>query len=131
MTRTRRTLLLLATFGVLLTGVLAGAWSAIPGDLPAAAADQLPAPAVAIAIPAPVLDGVDAAFVAQLLPASEVTDARALELASAGHRVCEGFTAAVPMVDLADSLATGLGFTDREARAFITLAGEFYCPAAA
>lgn len=136
MSRTARTLLLLATFGVLLTGVLAGAFAQLPAALPVAAAD---APPAAIAEPAPApadvlassVTGVDAEFVAAVVgPDTDLAPGQALELVYAGHRVCEGFTAGVPMVDLADALVAELAVTDEDARAFITLADEYYCSAA-
>ena len=134
MTRTVRTLLLLATFGLLLTGVLAGAFAQIPSgsvaqaDAPPAIAEPTPAP---VEVLAPSVSGVDAEFIVALVgPATDLAPEHSLELVYAGHRVCEGFTAGVPMVDLADSLVAAHGFTDEEARAFITLADEFYCSAA-
>lgn len=136
MTRTARTLLLLATFGVLLSGVLAGAFAQIPAALPVAAADAPPAvltePAPAPAdVLAPSVSGVDAEFVAAVVgPGTDLAPGQALELVYAGHRVCEGFTAGVPMIDLADALVAEFGVTDEDARAFITLADEFYCSAA-
>ena len=134
MTRTARTLLLLVTFGVLLTGVLAGALAQLPSgsvaqaDAPPAAVEPAPAPADVLA---PSVSGVDAEFVAALVgPATDLAPERSLELVYAAHRVCEGFTAEVPVMVLADSLVAAYGFTDDEARAFLTLADEFYCAAA-
>lgn len=130
MTRTARTLLLLATFGLLLTGVCAGALSVMPATPPAAAQADEPFSAVELPLApaAPALSAVDAEFIAALVgPATDVVPEQALELVYAAHRVCEAITAEVPVIVMADTLVVDHGLTDTEARDFIALAGQLYC----
>jgi hypothetical protein len=51
----------------------------------------------------------------------------AAELLLAADRVCEGITAEVPVVDMADALVRDLGLTDEEARHFVNTAAMVHC----
>lgn len=70
----------------------------------------------------------DAFLVALVGPGTEVP-ANAEELLLAADRVCEGFTAEVPLVVMADALTVELSLTDEEARHFVNTAGVIHCAA--
>ncbi len=100
---------------------------AIPADQPADQPAAFSGGAAAAVADVPVAD-VDATFLAQLFgPDTDYAPDHAAALVTAAHRVCEGITADVPVVDMAAVLTTAHGFTDDEARTFIALAADTYC----
>jgi hypothetical protein len=142
MTSTARTVLVFVAFVLCAAGVAAGVASIpAPGERAAAPAVEFhridAIPAAPLAAPAtdpaggstadPLVD-VDVAFLTDLFgPATGYTPEQAAELVLAAHRVCEGSTAGVPVVDMATVLTVDHGLTDDEARAFIAAAADAYC----
>lgn len=121
------TALLLAAFAglaVLLLPASAGAVTATDhGQPPVVAATALPPGAVAPAQ----ADAPDAFLAALLGPATDLAPGQAETLTAAADRVCEGFTAGVPVVVMADRLSAELGLTDEEARHLVNTAGTVHC----
>lgn len=102
----------------------------LPAD--PAAAVQAPAVSAAAAVqvqePAPAADP----FLAALAPSSDFTPEQAAALSSAADRVCEGFTADVPVVVMEETLGAELHLTPAEAHSFVAAAAEARCfPSAA
>lgn len=94
------------------------------------AALLMPNPASAVSAPAPVpatatgeLDG----FLAALAPSTDLSPEQAADLLAAADLVCEGVTAEVPVMVMADTLAADLGLTDEEARHLVNTAATVYC----
>jgi hypothetical protein len=75
----------------------------------------------------PALQGAEAEFLTALAPGSDFTEEQARDLTSWAFKVCEGITAEVPVVDMADVLVREVGMTDAEARDFVTVAGDTVC----
>lgn len=86
-----------------------------PQAAPAAAAT---APAPAYSVPA---------LAEELAPGADLTVAQADALTLAADRVCEGLTAEVPVMVLADTLVTQQGLSDEEARDFVHAAAAGHC----
>jgi hypothetical protein len=63
----------------------------------------------------------------QFVPATELTLDQAREVIAAADRVCEGMTAGVPLMDMADALTVDLGLTDTEAHDFVKAAAQLNC----
>jgi hypothetical protein len=125
-------LVLLALAGALAVGLNALHGTAAHADAPPAAAVAEPQRIDAISADsgteAADLADVDAQFVAALFgPDTDHSTAHALELTYAGHRVCEGHTAGVPVDVIASTLADEYGWTADEGARFVTLADQFYC----
>jgi hypothetical protein len=86
------------------------------------------APAVEVAEVAPVVAEPAAPFLVALLGDSG-TPENAGELLLAADRVCEGLTAGVPVVVMADGIAAEFGVDDEQARHFVNTAGVVHCAA--
>jgi hypothetical protein len=131
----RAALVLVALAVALAVGALLGVAASPSGaDAVQPVAPAVDEPAVPAAPALPTLPGYDAAdpFVVALLgPDTDASPERVVELLLAADRVCEGFTAEVPVVDLADTVAEELSLTDEEARAFVNTAGTVRCYPAA
>jgi hypothetical protein len=117
-TRTRSALTLTALALFLAAGAVAAVLALPNTD---AAAVQVPAPVVKA--PAEQLDP----FLVALIGEGVDFPANADELSLAADRVCEGLTAEVPLVYLADGIADEFGVDDTEARRFVNLAGVIRC----
>jgi len=89
-------------------------------------------PAPAVVEPAPVVEApalADDPFLGALLGDAGLPE-NAEELSLAADRVCEGFTAEVPLVVMADTIAVEFGVDDEQAREFVNLAGTIRCSSA-
>lgn len=62
-----------------------------------------------------------------LAPGSDLAPDTAAALLAAADRVCEGVTAEVPVVDMANALTVELSLTDEEARTFVNTAATVHC----
>jgi hypothetical protein len=63
----------------------------------------------------------------QFVPGTDLTLDQAREVVLAADRVCDGMTAGVPLMDMADTLTVDLGLTDTEAHAFVRSAAQVNC----
>jgi hypothetical protein len=70
---------------------------------------------------------VQADLVALLPEGTDFTPGMLTEVRAAADRVCEGVTAGVPVMVMADTLAVEQGLTDPEARHFVNQAALGYC----
>lgn len=111
-----RTARLVAAFALVLAGFALIAVALMPSS---------PARAVA-ATEAPAAVEVDP-FLVALAPGTHFAPEHADALLAAADRVCEGVTAEVPVVDMANALAESLGLTDEEARDFVNTAATVHC----
>lgn len=66
-------------------------------------------------------------FLTALAPNSGFTPAEVERLVTAADRVCEGFLAGVPYVQIADGVAASVGVDDTEARRFAAIAASTHC----
>lgn len=115
-----------ATTAAALAAVLAG-FVVLAGLLmpaPAAEAAQAP-PAAAVQVQTPVT--AEDAFLAALLGPGTGIPANADALLIAADLVCEGITAEVPVMVMADGTAADLSLTDEEARHFVNTAAVTWC----
>jgi Protein of unknown function (DUF732) len=115
--RTTLAVALLIAAVALLADLLLPADPAARADTPAPAAQERTA----------TLSGPDAAFLSVLAPGTELEPGQAAALVEAADRVCEGVTAAVPVVVMADTVAADLGLSDTEARHLVNTAATTRC----
>jgi hypothetical protein len=60
-------------------------------------------------------------------PGTDLTEGQAAELIAAADRVCEGFTAGVPVAVMSTTLMTELSLTGEEARHLVNTAAVLHC----
>lgn len=80
-------------------------------------------PAAQVITPGPIVEPVLVA----LAPDSDLAPAHAEQLTLVADRVCEGWTAEVPLMVMRDTVAAELGVDDAEARAFVDTALTVHC----
>jgi hypothetical protein len=103
--------------------VIAAALAALFAVLAPGAPAQADPPAPAAEERTATLSG----FLPALAPDSDFTPAQAEALTLAADRVCDGFTADVPVVVMVDTLMADLGLTGPEARRLVEVAGVEVC----
>jgi hypothetical protein len=122
--RAARTALVLVALAIALA---IGAVLGVAASPSTADAVQAPAVEVAPAVEAPALD--EDPFLLALLGDAGLPE-NAEELLLAADRVCEGVTAEVPVVVMADTVAAEFSVDDEQAREFVNLAATIRCSAA-
>jgi hypothetical protein len=110
-----------ALASILTSGVPAHAVQA-----PAPVVVQAPAVQAAPVVEEPALD--EDPFLGALLGDAGLP-ANALDLSYAADRVCEGMTAGVPLLDMADAVAGEFSVDDEQAHEFVRLAATIRCSA--
>jgi len=63
----------------------------------------------------------------ELVPGADLTPEQVALVEQTADLICEGFTAGVPVVNMADSLVWNFGLTDTEARDFVNQVGNTHC----
>lgn len=69
----------------------------------------------------------DLAEVRALAPSTELTDTQVLSMLEVADLICEGMTAGVPLMNMADSLVWNQGLTDEEAHDFVRTVAQTHC----
>lgn len=100
------------------------------GQLPEETEGRAIDPHALAADPAAATVEAPAPLLVALAPASDFTPEHAAVLVEAADRVCEGATAGVPVVEMADRLVVELSLTDEEARTFVNTAATVHCVSA-